>query len=359
MRKILALCILVAMVSAFIPSVLADPYTVGTGVEINATGVQPFVKVKWEGTVGTTVAKCWKDDDLLTNGIQVDPVPDGDKTIYFFAICTSLSGVDTIDHVYADVYHPDCTFKYQIELTHHLDSDADPNIVLQMLEAVNTNNPSILTYTTELYRGEVVDYDEVYEEVLQGEADLWWGQDVINYCQPAGCYEVIVNAVDGAIWSEDLVNHFWYVPTVGVLYDFTSVNYGLVTVEVEKQAPGDKDETTPGYPTVRNIGNVPLIFDIIQDDMGLGKTGLLWNVHYAARLGALGTKVKYDPEETAHITDVLGLCTLEKLDFFILIDKIPDGQINWGGTMDISALIDPNFPLETCDSKLPCCPSPG
>ena len=359
MRKIIALCILIAMVSAFIPMVLADEMS--TGVTINEDGAKPFVKCKWEGTVGSGINQCWKEDDLTTDEIQVDPSLDGDKTVYFFAICTSESGVDTIDHVYADVYHPDGTFKYQLELSHRIDSThdpANPNPVLERFEAVASNNPSIITYNDALFRGKVVDYAEVYEEVLQGEADLWWGQDVVNYCQPAGCYDVKVNAVDGNIWSDDLYNYFWYVPTVGVLYDFTNVNYGPVTIGVEKQAPGDQNmDTTPDYPTVRNIGNVPLVFDVEQNDMELGETGGVPNVHYGARLGALGTKVSYDPFVLTRIPNVLPLCTLEKLDFFILIDKAPNGATGASGLMDIFALQDPGFdPVPCCDDCTPDSP---
>jgi hypothetical protein len=368
MRKILPVMVVLAMVCASIPLALADepthtpgftvqgPYSVDTLVTVTGggpggEGSEPFVKVKWETTVPLGDPFPWLDDDEIACGIQVDPCVGSDKLVYYYAVVTDPEGVADVANVYADIYHPDGDHKYQIELIHQLDRTDS----LAIFEAVHANNPTILTYNNATFydnwgNPHNMSYEEVQDELDQEEAFVWWGCAAINYCQPAGEYTVEVVAVDNANhWSLWLVNHFWYVPTVCVDYDFASVSYGSVNVGVPKQVGGDTTFGTAAYPTVRNLGNVPVHFGINQDDMGFGMTGPLWNVHFDFRLGAYGTTIVYDPGELGISPDPLELCTLDKMDFSILVDKGPSGD--YTGTMGIWAYMfgDPHDPYPTPD----------
>jgi hypothetical protein len=331
MKKFLPILVIMAMIFAVMPGVMAvrpvmtpgiteqGPHDVTTDVIINhGTGYAPWIKCKWEAT-----SDAWIEDDLTADGIQVDPVLGGDKTVYYWAVVTDYEGLAGIEHVYVEVFHPDGEFKYQFELINQLNL-ADS---LSWFEQTYANNPTIMEFSQiDPYLTGPATYEEIVDEILQEEALVWWGQADLNYCQPAGEYRVETTAVDvNNLWAVPLINYFWYVPTIGVEYDFTNVNYGAVDIGVEGQCGGDIDMMTPAEPTVRNIGNVPVDFNITQDDMGLGMTGPDWNVHYAARLGNAvgGTKVYYDPFVTADIIDTLPLCTTEKFDFFILVDKAP------------------------------------
>jgi hypothetical protein len=345
MKKIMAIFVVLAMVSVAIPAVLADapeqtPGTTEIGPENIMTlatvtsggGLVPFVKCKWETTAGPSGETFpWADDDMDHAGVQVDPVCGGDKTIYYWAICTDPEGVDTISAVYVDVYHPDGLFKYQQPLPNKLNRTCS----LAAFEGVYANNPTIIEFNPLKYYDQygvehTMNYSEIHYELTQEHAFLWWGQADINYCQPAGLYEARVVAFDNDNQnSEFLINSFWYVPTVCIEYQFSDINYGSVSVGVEKPVGGSSK-------MARNTGNVPVTFDVEQDDMGLGTSGGLWNVNYAARLGAFGTKVNYDPEVRTTIPDVLGLCTEEKLDFFITITKAFAGD--YSGNMDLYAV---------------------
>ena len=350
MRKIIALLVVLMLAFVATPSIIAEEPEVTyndthnrtpgimTYVTVNqGAGHAPWIKCKWETTFPADALTHYEDDDMVAAGIQIDPILESTKTVYYYALVTDYEGVGGVEKVYADVFHPDGQFKYQFELEHQLDTATS----IAIFEEVYANNPSIMQFSEIDPYGFFTDYDEAHEEIVQGEAFIWWGQNDLSYCQPAGLYEVRVTARDiGNLWATDLTNHFWYVPTIGVTYDFIDVQYGEAIVDVEKQLGGDYDMGTPSEPTVRNIGNVPIKFNITQDDMGFGLTGTDWNVMYGARLGNAidGTKVEYYPEELALLVDVLPLCTLEKMDFFITIYKAP--LTSYSGEMTIGAMMD-------------------
>ena len=96
---------------------------------------------------------------------------------------------------------------------------------------------------------------------------------------------------------------------------------------------------TPNKPTVRNIGNTPVELWVTQDHMGFGKTSGNWNVEFDARMNADGEYVYYYPDETVRIPGVLELCSIDKLDFSILVNKATSGE-TYNGYMDLCAFID-------------------
>jgi hypothetical protein len=350
MKKTIITCILIVAVASMILPVLGtEPvHTVGTpavvapaigtsAVVTVSSGSPPIVKAKWE-TTNINGVYSYLDDDMVSAGIQVNPQLYGDKMVYYFAVVTNapLTG---ITNVYADVKHPDGTVKYQIPLPNYFgETDA-----LTYWENIHTYNPTIVTYN----EGALYNYSEIHEELRQGIARIYYGQAKLSYCQPAGLYTVDDIAYNTFSLTGHLVNHFWYVPTVGVDYDFTAVVYNHwnnVLLGAWNQLDGDYNfvpSPAPGdyHPTVRVTGNVPVYFNITQDDMGFNKTAGLWNVHYKARLGPISaTWVQYDPYVHAVIPGHLPLCTTEKLDFQILPDKFWNGATSYTGHMTIWAL---------------------
>lgn len=357
--------IALAFVSAALPSVLAldepygdvvvGPYNVTTTVTVNhgSGGEVPWVKCKWE-TTNISENGYWMDDYMTgtgDDGTQVDPNLFSTKSIYYWAVVTDEDGVSTLDEIWADVYHPDGSFKYQIQLNHML----SPTDAVTYFDKVALENPTIMTYSSDKPYGYETNYTECRWELTNGVARIYWGMANISYCQPAGCYRVNVSASDmGSSYSADLVNNFWYVPTVGVDYDFTQVDYGNVDEDFEGNCPGNP-YFNPGdlMPTVRNTGNVPVNLSIIQDDMNFGMSQVggvdVWNVFYGARLGDVThTRIDYEPEEEVTLPDILPLCTEMKLDFYILVDKGPL-DTPYSGTMDITASMagDPHDPFIT------------
>ena len=299
-----------------LPYIEPDAYhhvTTHAGVQ-SGTGSPPIIKCKWERP----------DNDTLTSGTQVLPNVGGKVTVYYYAVVTDPQGVDTVQAVYVDVWHPDKTFKYEIELNHTVTGPQAANMVQDAYDdGILVTNTS---YTL----------SEIKDELIQYEAYLWWGSADLDYCQPAGNYTVAARAVDNyAEWSDPLWNTFWYIPVAAIQIDFTDVYYETATISTTKWVGGDYNFGTSDKPTIRNIGNTPVKINIQQDDMNFGKTGDDWNVKFDARLGSdISNAVEYWPEQTAILNGSIPLCTEEKIDFSIHIYKGVAGH-DYTGSMTI------------------------
>ncbi len=304
----------------------------------------PIVKVKWEYDLNVTNCLDGCDDidcnehdaDPYTDGLQVKPVLGGDVTVGYYAVVTDPEGVDTVQKVYADVWHPDGQFKYQIEL-HPVGFDGssyDKTEALNIWDHVTTNHSTLLTYNTGY------DADDVYHQLDQQLSYLYRTEADLSYHQPGGYYTVGVSAVDNFNeFSTRLDNNFWYIPTSAVDIDFDTVNYGNAVVGTRKTVGGDYEMTTPDKPTVRNVGNTPVKLYVSQNDMGFGYTSSLPNVRYGARIGADEAYSDYAPDTLTEIPGNLSLCTQDKLDFAITVLKsVPSGT--YTGEMNIYAYIE-------------------
>ncbi len=340
------------------------PYTTSIETSVNIAGGDdpngnepPIIKCKWEYDLTVDPDGCEgivpegtyvHDADPNEEGLQVAPVLEGNVKIGFYAVVTDPQGVNTISAVYADVWHPDGTFKYQIELepVGFCDDMYDKQVALSLWEHVTDAHPDLIKFNG-------YDANEIYDELNEELAYIYYGEAYISYCQPGGWYYVGVRAVDtyGA-WCDYLYNKFWYIPTAAIRVDFNSIDYGTVVLSTPKWVGGDQDMNTPQKPTVRNIGNTPVELYVWQDDMGFGKTNGEWNVEFDARLGADGDVVVYEPEQTddgklgVRIPGVLPLCTTEKLDFSIHAKKgFPD--VDYSGEMHLYAYIHGTPPWDT------------
>jgi hypothetical protein len=79
--------------------------------EGGSDNLPPYIKVKWEYDEGS-----YEHDSCIEDGLQVAPTLYGTRTVGYYAVVADPNGRETISHVYADIWHPDGTFKYQIEL---------------------------------------------------------------------------------------------------------------------------------------------------------------------------------------------------------------------------------------------------
>ena len=329
----------------------------------------PIIKCKWEYDLSVMLPPadpCCDPYDIYHDacpyeyGLQVKPVIGGYVTVGYFAIITDPQGVQHVDRVYADVWHPNGEFKYQFELTPvGLQGDSyDKSQALAAWSHVTECHSCLITYGDwERPEGWTKDQDILWE-LEEEEAYLYYGEACISYCQPAGDYTVGIIAYDGLdMWSEYLFNTFLYIPTAAVWIDFDTVNYGDIVECVWQQKGGDKSMLTPSLPTVKNVGNVPVFFTIEQDDMDFGKTAGAWNVEYKARLSKDGEYTEpYLPEIETRIPGYLGMCTEEKFDFLIHVIKgFPDGEPNVG-LMEICAHIYGD--CESWESPLEFDPAP-
>jgi hypothetical protein len=327
-----------------------------------ATNPAPIIKCKWEYDMNVYIdyvdpcecdCTCYMHDACpCAEGLQVKPIIGSQVMVGYYAIVTDPSGVADIEKVYADVWHPDCTFKYQIELE-----------LVGMVEGVYSESQALYEWGHVLDHHEdlitlnedwMMDmgfetdsdaYDDIEDELNEELAYLYHGVAPIDYCQPGGWYYVGVKARDAFKWSDYLYNQFWYIPTSAIEIDFDTVDYGTLNLDTYKRVGGDDDMNTPSKPTVKNIGNTPVQLYVKQDDMGFGRTMIggvwEWNVLFDARMTADPTPVEYEPEEGYVLIPggPLGLCTQDKLDFGITVFKGYCG-IDYQGTLDLKASID-------------------
>jgi surface glycoprotein (TIGR04207 family) len=344
MKKLIVLTLTVIMVLSLVAPSIALAGT--TSVEIASGDELPIVKCKWEQLPCAPY-----DDDAYTPGLQVlPPLKAGAmRPILYYAVVTHPRGVDNIQRVDADVYHPDGSpepygpsvvggvipmpyFKYEIPMEY--DSTGD-----EAEAKVNAAYGMDLITFADGYN-----LTEVIGELDKGTAELWVGCAPIDYEQPAGDYKVWVFAADLSDLSEPLMNTWNYIPTAGVEVDFDSVDFGPTNLGVEKMIPGDIDwdpnDSSAENATVRNVGNTWAAVTVTFDDMDFGSDLNGYNVQFDARMGS--DPYYYEdcimPYETRTLRNALGLSMKDELDFSI---KVLKGIGEHSGTITIGSVIVP------------------
>lgn len=353
-----------------------------SGGETGSGNTAPIIKCKWEYDLEVEVIPedcdpcipCtdpywYHDACCCIPGLQVKPILYDSVSVGYYAIVTDLEGVDHIDHVYADIWHPDGTFKYQIELFPvGMDGTPASGGVYDKTQALDIWNHAWAHHSDLIkinpdWASTLVDITpeaDILDELNEELAYLYYGEAEISYCQPGGWYYVGVRAHDGYdAYSDYLFNRFWYIPTAGIHVDFSGINYGTVAESTNKWVGGDYDWSTTSKPSVRNVGNTPVQLMVYQDDMGFGKTGDSWNVMFDARMNADGPIRTYYPEQKdlieyppegdpndpsnyypgVWIDGILPLCTMEKLDFSIHVFKGYPGEV-YQGILNLCAYMD-------------------
>ena len=363
----------------------ANTYTMPTGHPIYPSGV---------------------DADLTEEGTQIDTLFEyqGWTWVGYYVVVYDSDSNDEINQVAVDVYHPDgelswndynygqprlgdCSFKYDVVL-----QKVNKFEYIDFLEFVHSqeiNGNDIIKYNEVDHVWNVgsepdqyaTQFDEVIAELLNCEAELYYGRSKLHYCQPAGYYQVHAKAHDihGGLGTLD--NCMEYTLGVGIETDFSSIDFGSTRFDQLKWLHGDwiwgNDQ-----PTIRNIGNWDTKISVEFDDLGMGKSDLDgdgepddWNVVYDARMGdAFGApkgNKSYEEKNNKFIEPfedsiipvdqwyrvdsepVLRKCNTSKISFGILIRKILPYQ-EYTGTMTLSVNV-PRYVYQHYDG-LPTCP---
>ena len=346
MKKLIAIALALAMALALsltaIPA-MANTNEAETKVEVvsgGGTNHQPVIKAKWE----TSGPYCNSDDNTVKPGLQANPnVPQGTKTVYFWAVVSDPDSLDQITGVWVDLYKPDGTLKVQIELEQvyctepewpnaavcvQAAADADLLVLGEMYDVSDPDNWIIVPATL----------DDVKTELIKGEAKLYKGSHDFVHGQWGGFYRVEAYALDAQSTSNRLENCFEYVRQVWLEKDFTAVDFGALQLSQGKIVSGDEDLTTPEKPTLKNGGNVdtkiivhfspmtlrdPATGDPIPDPNGFPIP--LAAVEHDARLGLLATVQPILPCEETFI-GVLHVCNTKELDLSIHPKKLYEDE---------------------------------
>ena len=253
---------------------LSEQVKVDVVAHVDPTGNPPWIKAKWE-LWNEPDSKDLTDADPTTIGTQGDIVPGGNTYFYSFVIVSDPNGIEDLEYgnVYVDVYHPNCgwgtgSFKYQVhawEITPPQDGNGVP-----MLDV-----PIFFGYTI----GDLLDMGvaagyfnaseaaELLEEVHQNDARVYVAELEINYHQPYGWYRVEAWATDNdGAQSEKFINYFEVRPMLAWATDFQNIEFSNVKVGTRAQVSGDFNMQTPDRPTVRNLGNTPIVLSAFASD---------------------------------------------------------------------------------------------
>jgi hypothetical protein len=253
---------------------LTEQIRVDVVAHVDPAGNPPWIKAKWEMWMEPTYEEL-VDADPYTIGTQGDIVPGGNTYFYSFVIVSDPNGIEDLDYgnVYVDVYHPTCgwgdgSFKYQVhayEITPPQDEYGVP-----MMDV-----PIFYGYTVRdlLDKGVAAGYftaeeaAELWEEIHQNDARIYVAELEISYHQPYGWYRVEAWATDNdGGQSDKFINYFEVRPMLAWETDFNTVEFANVKVGTRAQVSGDYDLNTPFRPTVRNLGNTPIILSAYASD---------------------------------------------------------------------------------------------
>jgi hypothetical protein len=266
------------------------------------------------------------DDDLTTAGTQVMPIPGvgnekSYKTFDKYAIVSDPNGIADIVTVYEKLYYPNGT---QVSAeTKCTDITSDSAAYTAALD--------------DALEAELITQDE-YDAYIYGLNDakrqlkIFTVENSLSNCAPAGSYEVYFKVVDNyGLYYEDRSN-FDYLALKAIGLDFSEINYGSVTVNVEKWVSGDESWTTSGKPTIKNEGNDPLQISVQGSEM-VGDNLKQTLSAEALSVELLGEHV-YSLDEPVILSGFLQPCTPTQISFDI---KPPLGTAadTYRGTMVI------------------------
>ena len=310
-KKIIAITSIAMLLVTIVPT-----FAIPTQANAQSGGsIPPVVMAKAEWIKGSTI-----DDDSVKPWLQVNPsgVFGQSKKLGYVMVATDLDGYDDLSSAYAEVYHPDGTFKYQVALPRIIScTDNSGDLETWIGYLTNKDNKKLMTYTSGYTLTNVV------AKLRQCSAKIFIGEADLDYCQMCGQFtwrQTCVDCQNG--WAVDdfctgykvegyafdktgaesahLTNYFEYICQAGLETDFNSLDFESVRYQTHKWIEGDRVFDSPKGPaclpvadggsnalcvppTYRNVGNMPLYgVSILQDDIQFGYSGPStnkdWNV---------------------------------------------------------------------------------
>ncbi len=265
MKKLLAITLAVILSLAVPMTAMAAD--IDTEAVVGGSGNSPYVCAKFE-----------TPDHSEELGTQIEPIAGEKRVVKFYVVIGDSNGVDDLSAAYIKVYHPDGTFKFQLDAIRPdwtlipydglIDMDGDcagetsVPVALDELEAQGR-----ITYGFDPVRGVDMTLDMLKYDLEHGKQLLVELMGPMDYCQPSGAYKVEAIAVDQGGKAGTLNNTFEYLSIIALRCDFERINWGSVNVNQWNVLYGDEDMLTPSKPTVHNIGNDDAKIELNFTDM--------------------------------------------------------------------------------------------
>lgn len=254
MKKLRNVMLALALLLVVVTPVMADGTTdVDTNAVVDACGLGPDIKAKWESSEQWSKdpnAVCGPDCqegkscfEVIPNWSDVPGEP-GKTEICVTAVITDPNGIGDIQYVYFRVYEP-CSEDVKVRV-----------------DMSKVTHPTLI----EKYKHDGFDtgqltqeqVDDINEEIDCGQAAMYRGCWEYDNHQVAGCYRIVVHAVDKFGNSTMMENKVCIRSIVVLALDFTAVDFGAIVPGGHKWILGDaKFVQGDGLPTVWNRGNDP------------------------------------------------------------------------------------------------------
>jgi len=258
-------------------------------------GLKSFDAQIIERGFSTTEAQ-WElpDEDPAKKGTQIYPLPGANKGFNVYAVVCNPNGATDIKTVKSKVSWPSPSIKYA-----------------ESYGSEETNYANILQQAVDAKLLSTTERDDILNKIeVKKLCKLYATPFTLDNCDPAGMYGVTTTACDGS-GCRTMENSFEYIGIVAVNVDFTSVNYGPISVNNEKTVFGDTVMETAGTappvkPSVQNLGNDPMDVIISATDMTGDCGGIPVVIPASVQIG------KVDDEPVQHLSNV-GVCYATQL----------------------------------------------
>jgi len=343
MKKLLAITLAVILSLAVPMTAMAA--TVDTEAVVGGSGNSPYVCAKFE-----------TPDHSEELGTQIEPVAGGQRVVKFYVVIGDSNGINDLSAAYIKVYHPDGSFKFQLDAitpgwtiipySGLIDMDGDCAGETPVPEALDDlDAQGRITYGFDPVRVATMTLDTLKYDLEHGKQLLVELVGEMDFCQPSGDYRVEAIAVDTSGKSGTLDNFFFYFSIVALRCDFTSINWGSVNVNQWNVLYGDEDMSTPTKPTIHNIGNDPAKIELHFTEMtgtNIGKKIIDFD---ASMLGGHIELVASTPQVIVNAAGepvMLPPCTPTQIDFSIHPPTgTPEDTYRGEMTITIMHLVDP------------------
>ena len=341
MKKILAITL--AIVLTLAPTLAVMAADVDTDAVVGGAGSAPYVCAKFE-----------TPDHSVDLGTQIEPVAGGTRIVKFYVVVGDPNGVNDISAVYIKVYHPDGSFKFQLDAirtigwtvipyTGMIDMDGDcvgETTVPAALDILEVEKR--ITYGFDPVRGVTMTLDMLKYDLDHGKQLLVELVGEMDYHQPSGDYRVEAIAVDQGGKAGILENLFFYISIVALRCDFGKISWGNVNVAQWNVLYGDEDLGTPTKPTIQNIGNDPAQIELHFTEMIGANFGKKIIDFDASMLGGHIELVACTPKvimDAAGAPVMLPPCTPTQIDFSVHpLSGIPEDTYTGEMTITIQHL---------------------
>jgi hypothetical protein len=200
--------------------------------------------------------------------IQVLPNIDDKPTLKYIELWTAVDSVNPGTKVFFKVYHPDGSFKVEVDGTNYTPGSVSTRcdgpagmfnmaIVTGQIDAASAANATPLVH------------DSLQDWCQQNKKDYYYGAFGLSKHQPYGSYKIEATAVLPANAGQSTMTYWIDVlPMTYLAKDFTSLNFGPMAAGQDYVIDGDV-QWGSGGPTLQNQGNQGLTIGIAYTNLCL------------------------------------------------------------------------------------------